>query len=402
MPPIPTMIEDIPDYSPGRPLEHFDETLIPKSLTHTSVDGIRHAWAPTTVVHAPDLPAKYCRAPYLAILPDQTWVCFFQTGGETEPRPDNYIGAAQSADQGKTWSKVFTLFEAREYLRRTTNGAPLLINGRAGIIFQTAVNGSYCLEQRAMISWYNQKNKRWSFPKYLPGVPNIHAMPGFQAMDGSYVVPVYWAEGCGQLCPGDIGGTKIVWQTEWPNGLEQTAAIEYRHVCGVIVSRDNGETFGLRGHVSADGVNLWEPTVAEIAPDHWVMLMRAETTGFLYQSTSNDSGHTWSKPVPSGIIDPSTKPQFLKIGKNVALFCNPNPGLGFIHRKQVEVWISDDGLKSWKSKIPVANAIGSDRPACYPHATYLPESHEIAMLLDTARNVYLQRIPCSKIGIERP
>ena len=42
--------------------------------------------------------------------------------------------------------------------------------------------------------------------------------------------------------------------------------------------------------------SLWENNIAEYENGKLVMLMRAEFTGYLYRSFSDDYGKTWSKP----------------------------------------------------------------------------------------------------------
>jgi predicted neuraminidase len=223
-------------------------------------------------------------------------------------------------------------------------------------------------------------------------------MRGFVASNGMMVFPAFWAEGCDQLRPGDLGTDPTQWSSDW--NLSESRR-EYRSVCGLLASTDGGRTFRVRGYVAHPDVNLWEPTAAEVSPGHFVMLMRAERTGVLFRSESHDSGETWSAPESTEILNPSTKPTCLKIGDAILLFHNPNPGIGFFQRKQVEVWISRDGMKTWPQKIPLANANRSDRPVCYPDPIYLPDSHEIAVVLDTARKAHLQRIPCTDLGLPR-
>lgn len=46
--------------------------------------------------------------------------------------------------------------------------------------------------------------------------------------------------------------------------------------------------------------SLWENNIAEYENGKLVMLMRAEFTGYLYRSFSDDYGKTWSKPEKTG------------------------------------------------------------------------------------------------------
>jgi hypothetical protein len=38
-------------------------------------------------------------------LPNGEWAIFFMTGGDTEPRKENYIAVCRSKDRGVTWTK---------------------------------------------------------------------------------------------------------------------------------------------------------------------------------------------------------------------------------------------------------------------------------------------------------
>jgi len=370
---------------------------IDPSLKYESADGILHAYPPTLVADPEEMPWGYIRGPKLVRLPDGKWICALLTGGPTEPDAENHIMVATSEDDGKTWQKPVVLFKSDR--RRCLPSAYFDSGGRLGLFIMTMIPDSYNLEQRSHLSWYDPDAGTWSVPVLVAGCPPVHPMRGFTALDGSVVFPAHWAEGSDQLRPGDLGEEPPQWTSDWKlTGSKR----EYRHVCGILTSVDGGNTFRVRGYVAHPDVNLWEPTTAEVAPGHYVMLLRAECTGFLYRSESFDRGETWSPPEPTDILNPSTKPTCLKIGDAILLFHNPNPGIGFHKRKQVEVWISRDGMKTWPQKIPLANGIRSPRAVCYPDPIYLPETHEIAVVLDTARKVHLQRIPCDDLGILRP
>jgi len=376
--------------------ESFTVEIDP-SLKHESADGILHAFPPILIADPEQMPWPYIRGPKLVPLPDGRWVCVFLTGGPAEPHVENEVMASVSLDGGRTWPKPIRLFKSN--LRRCLPASVYSFSGSPGIFVATMIPDSYFLEQRLHLSWYDQESDKWSVPTLVRGCPPVLPMRGFAASDGSAVFPCFWAEGCDQIRPGDLGDVPPQWQTDW--AFSDTKR-EYRQVCGVLVSEDGGETFRVRGYVAHPEVNLWEPTAVEVAPGHYVMLIRAEATGVLYRSETRDSGETWTPPEPTDILNPSTKPVFLKIGDTILLFHNPNPGVGFYKRKQLEVWISRDGLKTWSDKIPLANASRSSRPVCYPDPVYLPESHEVAVLIDTGRKVHMQRIPCDYWNIARP
>ena len=47
---------------------------------------------------------EYGREPVIRQMSDGTIICLSLTGGETEPRPENYVAITRSYDRGKTWS----------------------------------------------------------------------------------------------------------------------------------------------------------------------------------------------------------------------------------------------------------------------------------------------------------
>lgn len=370
---------------------------VPASLKYESSEGICFAYPPTVAVDPAETPYGFLRGPKLARLPDGRWICMMLTGGPTEPHPENVAMAAIGEADAKTWGKPKLLFRSNK--RRCVPATYFDADGKFGVFVQTLIPDSYNLELRIHLSWYDSQKDSWSVPALLRGCPPVRPMDRLVASDGAFVCPSFWVEGCDQLRPGDLGEEPPQWSSDWDLA---PAKREYRHVCGLLISRDQGETFQVRGYISHPEVNLWEPTLVELTPGHFVMYMRAEGSGFLYRSESLDGGETWSPAEATDIINPSTKPAFLKIGDSILLFHNPNPGIGFYKRKQLEVWVSHDGLKTWQAKIPIANSSRSDRPICYPDPVYLPESHEIMLLLDTARKAYLQRIPCEDLGVPRP
>ena len=90
----------------------------------------------------------------------------------------------------------------------------------------------------------------------------------------------------------------------------------------------------------------------------FAMLLRINGAGVLYRSDSKDGLH-WSKPCPTDIPNPNNKPKLLNLnGGAVALINTPNPELGFRHRNPLEIWISDDDMRTWRYKKKVLDFPG--------------------------------------------
>ena len=45
-------------------------------------------------------------------LPNGEWAIFFMTGGDTEPRKENYVALCRSGNRGATWSKKETVLRS--------------------------------------------------------------------------------------------------------------------------------------------------------------------------------------------------------------------------------------------------------------------------------------------------
>ncbi len=363
-----------------------------QKLPYQSAEGVRYAYEPVLVADPADTPWPYFRGPVLARLPDDRLICSMLTGGPTEPDPDNHSMVVESRDHGVTWSKPCTFF----IHRRRRCGVATVFNGfdRPVALVNTMGLDNYNLEIRTHLSWYDAPNDAWSVPATMPGCQAFKTMRGIICADGAARFPVFWGEGCEQTRPFSSG------LREWDSDLKLAPSKrEYRHVCGMIVSRDGGKSFAQHGYLADPNVNLWEPTLVETEPGRLTMLMRAEATGSLYRSDSPDGGVTWTPPQPTDIPSPGSKPTFLKVGDAILLFHNPNPGTEFLDRRQVEVWVSQDGLRSWTRKLPLANSSESDRPICYPDPFIDPDTGDILVALDTARKVYLLRIPGVDLGI---
>ena len=100
------------------------------------------------------------------------------------------------------------------------------------------------------------------------------------------------------------------------------------------------------------GKRVWqwpEPTLARLK-EGYVMLLRVNGAGVLYRSDSADGLH-WCRPYPTDIPNPNNKPKLLNLkGGAIALINTPNGKVGFRYRNPLEIWISDDDMRSWRYK----------------------------------------------------
>lgn len=142
---------------------------------------------------------------------------------------------------------------------------------------------------------------------------------------------------------------------------------------------------------------LWENNIAEYENGKLVMLMRAEFTGYLYRSFSDDYGKTWSKPEKTDIPNPASKITLLKSGNNVLLIHNPTMCQEFCDwnkRKPLEMWVSSDGTRTWNKKIPLTKV---DEPFFYPHGFVDSQKNLIYIACENSQEHFLLKIPINEI-----
>lgn len=161
--------------------------------------------------------------------------------------------------------------------------------------------------------------------------------------------------------------------------------------CGVIISEDQGRSFSIYGDLRAD-YPLWENNVCELPDRSLLMLMRAEFSGVLYRSMSYDMGKTWSVPEPTEIPNPNSKISLCRIRNKIVLALNPAPPASktvFSARKNLSLWVSDDGL-NWNKQIPVAKP---EKALFYPHLLPQDDKELLYLMCEDGEVHYFVKIP---------
>ena len=129
-----------------------------------------------------------------------------------------------------------------------------------------------------------------------------------------------------------------------------------------------------------------EPNLVQLSDDRIWMLCRTQT-GWLYQSTSDDNGESWSEAEPSAFHSSNSPADLLKLpdGRIVATWCNTGDtdlktfGKIYTNREVLHMAISDDDGNSWKGfrevfRIPTRNdqndMPGGDSGVAYPNTAF--------------------------------
>lgn len=354
----------------------------PAPYTIDSID----VWYKPTVMFRAGGEWRHGREPTLRRMPDGSLISTVYSGGRREPAPDNVVLVVRSHDDGTTWEAPELLFASPTrslWATEVFTGGP-----RTMMAVHTWIYPTIFREMRTFWSYSDDSGKSWSQPVSLPGVPpNCAIREGIVLSDGTWIFPVYWVE---QL-------------PREPNTLKEDGDIDYleRYVSAVIRSTDKGKTFTLHGylhrdgsmrHIPYNGDSLWEGAVTELSPGHLLMYIRGEGPGVLWQSESHDGGLSWGPAVLTDIPNSGTKISFMKVGGKTLLFHNPTT----TGRREMALWVSGDGCKTWEKKLPIAR-IHDDRVIqpviCYPHGFADDERQEIYLSIDAVLAHYMIRIP---------
>lgn len=334
-----------------------------------------------------DFGAQFAREPILRPMPDGSLVCLFLTGGPTEPHNDNVLMLSRSTDGGDTWTAP------REILRHSHRGVwctELFTEGPAPMLaVMTYQAECHYRELETFRSYTYDNGATWTEPVSFPsGLNGVSLRQGFVMSNGEWFFPLYWQEvlrdfdwqkHSGIVPPNDTG-------ERWP------------FACGCAISPDEGETYQRFGYLHDRDTckSLWEPNAVEVEPGHIVMLMRDGAQPSLRRADSYDYGRTWGKPVDSGIPNAKTKLTLLRRGKSVLLINNFTSETGMRNRKRLEVWVSDDGLTTWRIKLPLCDP---ESAFFYPHGFLDEKTGTMFVAYENAHQHYLTRVSFEELQL---
>jgi predicted neuraminidase len=267
-----------------------------------------------------EAPFKECHASTLVELPDGDLLAAW-FGGEREG--DKSVAIWGARRHANSWSAPFEL--AREPDTACWN--PVLFADRQGKLWLFYKFGA---SPRTWAGAYqtSREGSAWSKPTYLPA--------GILGPIKNKPVT---------LANRDIlAGTSVETTLSW--------------ICGVDLSSDEGRTWHHYGPIAVSGYHhgIIQPTVWETAPGRVKMLLRAtQDVGFICAATSDDGGHTWSDAKPTGLPNPNSGIDAVKMRDGrVALVYNPSK----TERTPLVLAFSPDDGDTWSVPVALENAPG--------------------------------------------
>jgi len=281
-----------------------------------------------THVYKGSPPDHCCCDQALRQLPNGEWIVVFMTGGDHEPRKENYVALCRSKDRGATWGKPETV------LRREDRGCLLsevVVHGSEIRIFAQTHRGFFDDWRNFTLSSFDGGATWGELVPFEPTPRRTFIRNLYVATWGEWLLPVqtYDTVPNAEESPLRDGSHK--------NGMN-----------GVLISSDEGRTWE-KSNLVGPTAGWAENNLVELRDGRVVMLIRADGQGCLLRSESVDRGRTWSEPAKTDIPNPGTKFRLhrLRDGR-IVLVHNPNARCGV--RNPMSLWVSDDDLASWSHR----------------------------------------------------
>ncbi len=319
----------------------------------------------------------FAREPVLRRMPDGSLLCLFLTGGPTEPHNENVVAACRSFDDGDTWTEPEVLFS---HSRRGVWSTEIFTECDPPFIAVHTYNAeSWYRELQTFLSYSFDGGQTWQEPSSFPcGLNGVSLRQGIVLSSGEWLFPFYRQE--------------VRTGFDWSEDILTTKP---GFLSGAAISSDEGMSFETFGNLrSPEGVPLWEPNCVELEEGHIVMMMRGRA--HLYVSESFDFGRTWTEPRETRIPNANTKLTLLKVRGKILLINNFSADMTFEGRTHLELWISDDFMRTWKKKIPL---MPQDEAWFYPHAFADEREKTLYIACENGRRHELLRLSFDELGL---
>jgi hypothetical protein len=355
----------------------------------------------------------WLREPLLARLPDGSLCCAFFTGGRGDGDLRNIVAAVRSDDDGETWSEP-----------------EVLVSHPSEACWAPSI---YARRDRAYLFWFTSRDRhRYRMVNHIlatgedgrtfshsrrlnlafNGERGVDVRRGTRLRDSGILLPIAWKEPIREYDPDtwqDRSKAHRYGNFGWGGVAENNL-----YCVGVMAPNESFTSFTRHGRVFRETpgaelpcVPFFENQIAELSGGNLVMLMRADMTNRLWRSESRDRGHTWSVPVATDIPNPGSKPLVINLPDGrIALFHNPrekdydDPRPGAIHRYRtpLEMWVSDDDLRSWYLR---ETFVAAPAVAQYPDGFCDRRSSKIYVAWEDDRAIYF-RVISLDAGRETP
>lgn len=263
------------------------------------------------------------------------WIVLFVTGGPNEPNLANHIVISRSRDEGATWSDADVVLRLDDRACLLTEA--YVDSGRV-VVFVSTHLGKF-EDWRVWTIESVDGGRTWSEPEPFEPLPRrTFVRNRYVASSGAWLLPFQTYDTVDDAAaPALRDGSKK------------------RGMNGALVSVDAGRTWQ-RSNLIGPTPGWAENNVTELSDGRFAMLIRADKTGYLLRSDSNDGGLTWTQPAPTDIPNPGSKVRLFRLSDGrILLVHNPNSATSHpnskrqaqCNRNPLALWISDDDMDTW-------------------------------------------------------
>lgn len=304
-------------------------------------------------------------------------LCVCQQDGLVEPSAENRVYVFHSKDNGETWSKRERILPENG---RAVYATELSVMDDEITAYLTLHAGGFldwdCVMMKSYDNGYTWQEA--GAPPFFPAYTFFRSQKS--RADGTVLLPY-------QSYPVTPKERDRVMADPKKNNIAYTQTPYCEN--GVLMSKDGGRSYERVTACKIDTSMGWswcEPTIAFLSDGGASMLMRREGNGRLWRCDSPDGGLTWGEAYRTDIPNPTSKPFLLNLDAGrIALLHTPNDcGKGYGRREPLEVWISDDDMKSWGQKIRL-----TDFPGEYHYADGFYENGHILFVIEHNRHTIL-------------
>ena len=254
------------------------------------------------------------------------------------------IRQMRSRDEGKTWSQPETVFsDAKRSLFQISFAR--LANGDLGLTHTSLANGRDAFK---VFRRSTDEGQTWSEPLKISDDSHEYTTGPWDKLyvlaSGRVIALLHCNMKPDAKKQGGPLGVYTVYSDDHGKSWSRSPSNDVLHV------PDNP----LKKHEWG----FWEPALVEHAPAKLLMLGRT-TTGWLWESRSEDNGTTWSTPVQSTVPTPVAPPVLTRIPDSDTLVLIQNPDVNITKswhggaRVALAFRTSRDGGKTWSASTDI-------------------------------------------------
>ncbi|MBA7486916.1 hypothetical protein ES707_22478 [subsurface metagenome] len=244
---------------------------------------------------------------------------------------------------------------------------------------------------------FDKRRGSWSKPAIWVDVPqrasgNPRVFVGPNSGEVWLVAPVSYGEWCG-------GSTRLFLKRSYDEGMnwkDLELLVDEKGILGknkpfirdnlcilpveeeaewnpkFLLSEDGGESWELVGDLGREaGVRIIQPTLVQLRDGTLLAYMRSQEN-YIYQSRSEELGHSWSRATPTGLPNNNSGIDMVRLSSgNLVLVYNPTQLVTDQQQRDAGLPENMVGFTTWGPRTPLAAALSEDEAKSWPHQLVL-------------------------------